>query len=409
MNSNASTTYRWFMIFMLILSFIQLSLNWFVVVPALPYIGQSYHATLPMLGLLVSLFFIGFGIFHIPTGFFSARYGVKNVFIAGIVLESLATLGCAFAPNYWVLGLMRVLSGAGAAGIGGCGFSLASVWFPNEQRKVAIGMLNGLGFPVGAAVALYLWVGINQAMGWQNGFILAAVIGLLLALACALFVRVPKDIPALEGSSFSWESTARVLKSRDLWGIGLGMLGGWGAWITVSELGPTYVTTHLHFSAQAAGLLSALVLFAGIPGGVLGGYVAERAKRFLRTMWLPAAIIALASLFMPVVTGAPLWILMLVIGFFLIFIFSPLGATSAEYHYIAPEDYATGFGLLLTLANVGGFVDPIIYSNVAVAFGTGWAWSAVGILAVLSWFGFLWAREPRVLKAAATLPKAEAL
>ena len=67
--------------------------------------------------------------------------------------------------------------------------------------------------------------------------------------------------------------------SRDLWVYGIALLGGYGAYFTTSQLFSEYVTLDRHFEPSSGGLLSALILLAGIPGSVLGGYYADRSTR----------------------------------------------------------------------------------------------------------------------------------
>ena len=68
------------------------------------------------------------------------------------------------------------------------------------------------------------------------------------------------------------------MASRDLWIYGLALLGGYGAYFTTSQLFTTYATADRHFDPSLGGLLSALIVLAGVPGGLLGGHWADRSR-----------------------------------------------------------------------------------------------------------------------------------
>ncbi len=91
---------RWWMLLILSLGFVSLTLNWFDVASAFPALGQQFHLQIPQLALLISLFIAGYGIFHIPTGFLTYRFGLRNILLAGLLIEALGAIASAFAPNY---------------------------------------------------------------------------------------------------------------------------------------------------------------------------------------------------------------------------------------------------------------------------------------------------------------------
>ena len=79
-----------------------------------------------LLAHLISLFLAGYGIFHIPTGFLTYRFGLRNVLLAGILIESLGGIATAFAPSYGWLEVLRFITGIGASFFVGCGFAMVT-------------------------------------------------------------------------------------------------------------------------------------------------------------------------------------------------------------------------------------------------------------------------------------------
>src|SRR5260370_10886616 len=165
--SQRATPTRWWMLLILSVGFIALSLNWFDIASAFPALGQQFHLQIPQLALLIALFFAGYGIFHIPSGLLASRFGVRNVLLAGLLIESLGAIASAFAPGYGWLGLLRVLTGIGGSLFVGCGFSLVTSWFRGRELALAMGIATGGGLTLGIALGLFCWVGFVPAAAWS--------------------------------------------------------------------------------------------------------------------------------------------------------------------------------------------------------------------------------------------------
>ena len=154
-----------------------------------------------------------------------------------------------------------------------------------------------------------------------------------------------------------------ALMTRDLWVYGIALLGGYGAHFTTSQLFSQYVTADQHFDPSAGGLLSALILLAGIPGSVLGGNLADRSTNL--RMFVVGPLITLAALLalIPVAPSILLWPLGIGIGFFLIFGFAAWLAVPSRASNIRAEHIGSATGLMLTLAAIGGFFIPVIFGH----------------------------------------------
>ncbi len=189
--SQRSTSQRWWMLLLLSLSLLVLTLNWFDIAAAFPQLGQQFHLQVPQLSNLIALFILGFAIFHIPAGMLAYRIGVKNTLLIGLLLESLGGIASAYAPSFGMLALLRFLTGAGASFIVGMALALITSWFRGRELAVAMGISAGACFTLGEAIALFGWVSVIQAIGWQTAIVFGGVFGLIVFLLCLLFLRVP--------------------------------------------------------------------------------------------------------------------------------------------------------------------------------------------------------------------------
>ncbi|HZK32707.1 MAG TPA: MFS transporter [Corynebacterium sp.] len=291
----------------------------------------------------------------------------------------------------------RGLGGLAMSFMAGAAFPLATAWAPPTHARLVVGgLVNGVGFTGGSALGLYLWTLLIDSYGWRQSTLIAGVISLLIAVAAIFFISTPDHVRGLAGGHFTWKSTGTVFRSRSIWAIGIGSICGYGALFTVSQLGPGYVEAEFGFSAESAGLLGALMLLLGIPAALISGVIADRARSFLPTLWVPAGLLVIMLFLLPFISGAVLWGALPLIGILGSMYFSPATVAHAEYpEEISPQNYSTAFGLVLSLGNIGAFLFPYLYSLSTGYVGPRWSWMVLGAISAVAWFGFLFAKEPR--------------
>jgi MFS transporter, ACS family, D-galactonate transporter len=370
---------RWLMLGIICLGFISLTLNWFDVATAFGLIATEFKVGLPSLSYLISLFIVGYGVAHIPGGILATKIGMKRTLVLGLVVQGLAGIMSGLSYSYLELEWFRAICGIGGSAFIAVGFAAVIVWFRQGEVTLALGISGGAAFSAGAAFALYIWIYLQNATSWHTSLVLAGVFELIVAAITALWFRVPANAPALAGARFDRKALAASVSSRDLWIYGLALLGGYGAYFTTSQLFTTYATADRHFDASLGGLLSALIVLAGVPGGVLGGYLADH-RRNLKAFVVGALLAcAVGLVLIPVVPTGALWVVGIGIGFFLIFGFAAWSSVPARVSGIPHAYIGTATGLMLTLAAVGGFFIPIIFGHLVAhtSFDTGWVFLAI--------------------------------
>jgi MFS transporter, ACS family, D-galactonate transporter len=374
---------RWRMLAVVSLGVVALTVNWFDIATAFPRIGAEFKVGLGSLSYLISLFIVGYGLAHLPAGALAKAIGMKKVLVLGLLVQGLAGIMSGLSYNFTELESFRILSGVGGSLFATVGFSAVVVWFRGKDVTLALGIFGGAAFSVGAAFALYVWVYLQRATSWHTSLVIAGVFELFVVLATMVVFQAPDDDRRLGGARFDRAALAASLASRDLWIYGVALLGGYGAYFTVSQLFSEYATLDRHLQASTGGLLSALIVLAGIPGSLLGGYWADRSQNLRVFIVGPLVAVAALLALIPVVSTGALWALGIGIGFFTIFGFAGWSATPARVCNIEPDYIAAATGLMLTLAAVGGFFVPIIFGHIVPGHGfdTGWVCLAVLSLA----------------------------
>jgi hypothetical protein len=82
---------------------------------AAPSIHANLHANGASLQLIVAGYTITYAVLLITGARFGDILGHRNMFLGGIALFTLTSLGCGLAPSVWVLVTLRFLQGVGAA------------------------------------------------------------------------------------------------------------------------------------------------------------------------------------------------------------------------------------------------------------------------------------------------------
>jgi MFS transporter, ACS family, D-galactonate transporter len=374
---------RWGMLAVVSLGVVALTLNWFDIATAFPVIGMEFNVGLGSLSFLISLFIVGYGLTHLPAGTLAKAIGMKKVLVLGLLVQGLAGIMSGLSYNYSELEFFRIVSGIGGSLFATVGFSAVVVWLRGKDVTLALGIFGGAAFSIGAAFALYVWVYLQRATSWHTSLVIAGAFELIVVLATIVVFQVPDDTAPLGGARFDRAALRAALASRDLWIYGVALLGGYGAYFTVSQLFSEYATADRHLNTSTGGLLSALIVLAGIPGSLLGGYWADRSRNLRVFIVGPLVAVAALLALIPVVPTGALWALGIGIGFFTIFGFASWSAAPARVCNIEPDYIAAATGLMLTLAAVGGFFIPIIFGHIVPhhGFNTGWIYLAVLSLA----------------------------
>src|SRR5499425_3227217 len=141
------------------------------------------------LGLLGTVFTLLYAVVGLPLGRLSDRKERRKILAAGVFLWSLLTAASGMARSFAQLIVARLGVGVGEATCSPASTSLIGDLVPTNQRARAVAVWM-LGLPLGLGLANGAGGWILQNWGWRNAFYVAAIPGILCAVA-ALFMREP--------------------------------------------------------------------------------------------------------------------------------------------------------------------------------------------------------------------------
>jgi EmrB/QacA subfamily drug resistance transporter len=232
-------------------------LDFSIVNVALPSIERELHVATSVAQWVVTGYAIAFGGLLILGGRAADLLGRRRMFIAGLVVFSLASLAGGLARDPVLLISSRVIQGAGAAVVAPAALSLITTSYPEGPRRTrAIGLygsISSVGFVAGQVLGGVL----VQWTSWRSVFLVNVPVGLLAA------VLAPRLIGSGDraGAAGANERTRRRLDVRGavlitatvalvVFGVSQGSTLGWtsapvlgsfaaaaacGAWFAVAE------------------------------------------------------------------------------------------------------------------------------------------------------------------------------
>jgi predicted MFS family arabinose efflux permease len=164
----------------------------FVVAGFLPDMAASLHVTTASAGQSVTVFAVAYAVLSPVLATLTARVPRRALLVGALLVLAAANLATAYAPNFAMLLLTRVLAAAAAAAYSPGATAVASALVRPEQRARAVSVVVG-GMTVAIALGVPLGAVAERALDWRTALVLVAA----LAAACAVGVRA--IMPALPG------------------------------------------------------------------------------------------------------------------------------------------------------------------------------------------------------------------
>ena len=168
---------------------------------ALPTIAGSLNASPAFSIWIVNGYQLAITISLLPLASLGEIIGYRRVYLAGLVLFTVASLCCALSHTLLLLTLARILQGFGAAGILSVNAALVRFTYPRAQLGRGIGV-NALVVATSAAVGPTVAAAILAVGTWPYLFAINIPLGILtLALGWRMLPHTTRG-----AHSFDWQS-----------------------------------------------------------------------------------------------------------------------------------------------------------------------------------------------------------
>lgn len=263
----------------------------------------DFALTAAALGNLSALYFYTYVAIQIPTGVLVDHWGPRRVLTIGGALAAAGTLLFALAPAYALVGVGRLLVGAGVGVAFVSMLKLATHWVHPSRFALISGLALACGGIGGVSAGVPLRLAVN-AFGWREVMVAASLVTALLALVTWLIVR---DDPAERGlRSYSSQRAGtqsshsmlggigEVFQHRNVWLIFIGcgaitgpMLAFGGLW------GVPFLSSQYGMSTAQAAFVTSVMLIAWSVGSPVAGALSDRLGRRKMPLLVGGAFAAL--------------------------------------------------------------------------------------------------------------------
>lgn len=253
--------------------------DYFLVVLVYSEIADDFGVSLTDMAFLTTVTLVMRPVGALIFGMWADRKGRRVPLMADVVFYSLVGFACAFAPNYTVLLVLRLLYGIGMGGEWGLGAALAMEKIPAERRGFWSGLLQS-GYSLGYLLAAVAFLGIEPAFGWRGLFAFSLVPALV-----ALWVRTRVEESEVWEKSVALNRTPahQVFRNpavlrRFVYLVALMTAFNWMSHGT-QDVYPTFVKKGLGLSPDTAIAIAVVYNIGAMIGGSLLGAYSERLGR----------------------------------------------------------------------------------------------------------------------------------
>jgi NNP family nitrate/nitrite transporter-like MFS transporter len=276
---------------------------WVMLGPLSLYITKDLGLPVGEKFTIVAIPILSGAIFRIVLGSLSDQMGPK---LTGILAQALVILGLAYVFVFGLHSKLEVEVLGLLLGVAGASFAVAlpqaSRWYPPQYQGVVMGIAGAGNMGVVLDSMIVPW--LAETFGWQAvfGFLLIPLI-----LVLGLYIWLVKDAPD-KRAPVTFANYGAVLKDPDSWWFMFFYSITFGGFVGLGNALPLYFTNWYHVSGVAAGMMVAIVVFAGSMFRPVGGYLADRIGgiRSLQYLFIVVCLSYLAISFMPEGPAAPL-------------------------------------------------------------------------------------------------------
>lgn len=362
----------------------------------LPAIQETLDVSLSALGLIGSIFLVGYTVGTIGFGIAADRYGRRDTLGVSILVYGFTTALAGLTTNVFAFAGLRFLTGVGGAGELAVGAPYTAEMFPAKARCLGTGgimfSLYSLGYILAAATALM----VVPRWGWEITFVLAA----LPALTIFIFRRFLQEsirftVAKVEAKAAAARNEAPPEKLK-IWSIPEARRRIYIGWLIYSANATGYwgmtvfLTTYMvqKFGKSPAEAIMYAMVFYVVQFFLcyIGSGLADMYGR------RPTAILGAVMMIVATVLGATTdsFAMYLVYGALTIGLLGWLWAIGDTYlaELFPTEIRGTGFGISVGGGRLVSIAAPFIVGTSIAAFGPSVPYIAMSAIWILTIIGY---------------------
>jgi len=233
----------------LLASISALAMNSFL--PSLPNMAEHFGSSTALMGLSVGVYLGTSAIFQILVGPLSDRIGRRTVSLWALIIFSVVSISCVYAPNTFVFMVLRALQAIAA-----CTFVVARAIVRDTTETQASGSKIAY-ISMGTAICPMFGPALGGLLdgwfGWEANFWFIGGLGIFILLIA--YFDLGETVPEnTQGFRQQFSEYPELLLSRRFWGYCLASAFGAGAFFAYLGGGPFVGSIVYNLSPEMLGL-----------------------------------------------------------------------------------------------------------------------------------------------------------
>ncbi|CAH8767525.1 MFS transporter [Paenibacillus dendritiformis] len=330
--------------------------------PVMDNIQAEFGLSASQLGLISSIFFIGYAGLNVPSGILGDKIGKKKVLVPGVILFGIFAAVTGMMPTFALFMVTWLFVGIFQGFYYGPQYGLSSEAIPKKHITVGSAIINsGMAFGLSLGYFISSYTVGTLGMSWRAPFYIIAVPVVLIGIAMWIVI---KDKPKAKGQGTDGKAPQKLkvkeLFSKNLIFAYITIFCAIYAFFVVVTWIPYYLQHARGIEGTEVAVVSSLVPWAAIPGSLLFSWIADKmgTRRPVLLVMLPLSIIAIIS----IVAFDNMWVLyMALIGYGIFGKISTNPVLVAVVADNAPKHaLSTAFGLYNFIGMCGSILAPYI-------------------------------------------------
>ena len=242
----------------------------FVMMGILPDVAKDLHISIPQVGHFISAYALGVCVGAPGMVLVARTRPLKHILLGLMVIYICGNLCAAASVNYWMMLMMRFISGLPHGAFFGVGSIVAERVADKGKSSQAVALMVS-GMTIANLFGVPLGTFMSNIMSWRIPFLFNGVWGLITLFY--IWKWVP-SLPALPDTGLKGQF--RFLKKPAPWLIlGATALGNGGVFCWYSYITPL-LTEVSGFSAESITALMVLAGFGMVAGNLVSGRMSDR-------------------------------------------------------------------------------------------------------------------------------------
>ncbi|MBO3065059.1 MULTISPECIES: MFS transporter [Staphylococcus] len=269
--------------------------------PIMGDIKSTFSLNNAQLGIIMSVFFIGYTLTQIPSGILGDKIGRKKMLVPSMIVFGVFMVITGIMPTFFLFMLSWLIVGLAQGMFYGPQYALSSEAIPEKHITLGSALINsGMAFGTSIGYFISSYTVQEYGMNWHIPFFIMAIPILLLAL---LMYKVITERPRFIQTHTEQQVPFKFIslfKNRNLiLAYIIIFCSIYGFFMIITWL-PYYLETERGINGAQVAFIASLVPWAAIPGSLFFSWLSDRLgrRRPVLLVMIPLAFIFTISIVM---------------------------------------------------------------------------------------------------------------